>query len=123
MEKNFTKKLNNIDVERRLLLSENCINDFPRGQEAYLKFKDEDGQVWTFRCRAPPVGGSPALYGDWFLFVRSKDLKAGDVIEIALDREKDRSSWWISIHNQGQENNFNNSELVHSICMQNLVSP
>nr|TKS04622.1 hypothetical protein D5086_0000140910 [Populus alba] len=92
MEKNFTKKLNNIDVERRLLLSENCINDFPRGHEAYLKFKDEDGQVWTFRCRAPPVGGSPALYGDWFLFVRSKDLKAGDVIEMALDREKDQAA-------------------------------
>ena len=92
MEKNFTKKLNNIDVARRLLLSENCINDFPRGHEAYLKFKDEDGQVWTFRCRVPPVGGSkPALSGDWFLFVRSKDLKVGDVIEIALDREKDQA--------------------------------
>ncbi|KAJ6932365.1 hypothetical protein NC651_007945 [Populus alba x Populus x berolinensis] len=60
--------------------------------EAYLKFKDEDGQVWTFRCRVPPGGGSkPALSGDWFLFVRSKDLKVGDEIEIALDREKDQA--------------------------------
>nr|TKR79471.1 hypothetical protein D5086_0000272100 [Populus alba] len=93
MEKSFTKKLNDIDIERRLLLSENCIKDFPRGHEAYLKFKDEDGQVWTFRCRVPPGGGSkPALSGDWFLFVRSKDLKVGDVIEIALDREKDQAA-------------------------------
>nr|TKR79470.1 hypothetical protein D5086_0000272090 [Populus alba] len=93
MEKSFTKKLNDIDIERRLLLSENCIKDFPRGQEAYLKFKDEDGQVWTFRCRVPPGGGSkPALSGDWFLFVRSKHLKVGDVIEIALDRDKDQAA-------------------------------
>jgi hypothetical protein len=57
-----------------------CIRDFPRGQ------------VWTFRCRVPPGGGSkPALSGDWFSFVRSKDLKAGDAIEIALDREKDQA--------------------------------
>ena len=84
MEKSFTKKLNDIDIERRLLLSENCIKDFPRGHEAYLKFKDEDGQVWTFRCRVPPGGGSkPALSGDWFSFVRS--------IEIALDRERDQA--------------------------------
>jgi len=48
--------------------------------------------VWTFRCRVPPGGGSkPALSGDWFSFVRSKDLKAGDAIEIALDREKDQA--------------------------------
>jgi len=31
------------------------------------------------------------LSGDWFLFVRSEDLKAGDAIEIALDREKDQA--------------------------------
>ena len=31
------------------------------------------------------------LSGDWFSFVRSKDLKAGDAIEIALDREKDEA--------------------------------
>jgi hypothetical protein len=29
--------------------------------------------------------------GYWFLFVRSKDLKVGDVVEIALDREKDQA--------------------------------
>ncbi|KAG5248472.1 hypothetical protein OIU78_014630 [Salix suchowensis] len=92
MEKIFTKKLNNIDIERRIVLSENLIKDFPRGHEAYLKFKDEDGRVWTFRCRVPPGGSSrPALSGDWFVFVRSKQLKVGDVIEIALDREKDRT--------------------------------
>ncbi|KAB5563695.1 hypothetical protein DKX38_003749 [Salix brachista] len=92
MEKIFTKKLSNIDIERRIVLSENLIKGFPRGHEAYLKFKDEDGKVWTFRCRVPPGGSSrPALSGDWFLFVRSKQLKVGDVIEIALDREKDRA--------------------------------
>jgi len=48
--------------------------------------------VWTFSCRVPPGRGSkPALSGDWFSFVRSKDLKAGDAIEIALDREKDQA--------------------------------
>jgi len=57
-----------------------CIRDFPRGH------------VWTFSCRVPPGRGSkPALSGDWFSFVRSKDLKAGDAIEIALDREKDQA--------------------------------
>jgi hypothetical protein len=91
--------------------------------EAYLKFKDEDGQVWTFRCRVPPGGRSkPALSGDWFLFVHSKDLKVGDEIEIALDREKDQaggSQFTVKV----KKTTFNNSELVHSICMQNLVSP
>ncbi|KAJ6706717.1 hypothetical protein OIU79_011196 [Salix purpurea] len=75
-----------------MVISENLIKGFPRGHEVYLKFKDEDGKVWTFRCRVPPGGSSrPSLSGDWFLFVRSKQLKVGDVIEIALDREKDRA--------------------------------
>ena len=75
MEKIFTKKLNNIDLERRLVLSENLIKGFPGGHGAYLKFKDEDGKVWTFHCGVPPGGSSrPALSGDWFLFVRSKLL-------------------------------------------------
>jgi len=82
--KKLQEETQNSDVERRLLLSENCIREFPRDHEAYLKFKDEDGQAWTFRCRVPPGGGSkPALSGDWFSFVRS--------IEIALDREKDEA--------------------------------
>jgi hypothetical protein len=85
---NFTKRNSTI----LLMLKHIGLNDFPRGHEAYLKFKDEDGQVWTFRCIVPQGGGSkPALYGDWFLFVRSKDLKVGDKIEIALDREKDQT--------------------------------
>jgi len=92
MEKTFTKKLNIVDVERGLLLSENCINDFPSGHEAYLEFKDEDGQVWTFRCRVSPGGSRPTFSGDWFLFVRSKQLKVGDVIEIAFDRKKDQAA-------------------------------
>jgi hypothetical protein len=38
-----------------------------------------------------PERPSVDLSGDWFLFVRSEDLKAGDAIEIALDREKDQA--------------------------------
>ncbi|CAK7357088.1 unnamed protein product [Dovyalis caffra] len=86
----FTKKLNNTDIERRLLLPENYLKDFPIGHEANLEFKDEDGKVWTFRCRVPPGSHSkPALFGDWFLFVRIKGLRIGDVIIIVLDEEKD----------------------------------
>jgi hypothetical protein len=68
---NFTKKLDSTDVQRRLTLPENCLKDFPKDHEANLKFKDEEGQVWTFRCRVSPGRSSkPALSGDWFSFVR-----------------------------------------------------
>ncbi|CAK7357086.1 unnamed protein product [Dovyalis caffra] len=84
----FTKKLNKTDLERRLLLSENYLKDFPRDHEANLNFKDEDGKVWTFRCRVPPGSHSkPALSGGWFLFVREKGLGIGDVI--IIDEGKD----------------------------------
>jgi hypothetical protein len=87
---NFTKKLDSTDVQRRLTLPENCLKDFPRDHEANLKFKDEEGQVWTFRCRVSPRGSSkPALSGDWFSFVRKKGLRTGDVIVIISDNEKD----------------------------------
>ncbi|KAJ6927980.1 hypothetical protein NC651_011864 [Populus alba x Populus x berolinensis] len=53
---NFTKKLDSTDVQRRLSLPENFLKDFQGDQEANLKFKDEEGQVWTFRCRGSPGG-------------------------------------------------------------------
>jgi hypothetical protein len=87
---NFTKKLDSTDVQRRLTLPENCLKDFPKDHEANLKFKDEEGQVWTFRCRVSPGRSSkPALSGDWFSFVRKKGLSTGDVIVIISDKEKD----------------------------------
>ncbi|KAJ6937755.1 hypothetical protein NC652_012148 [Populus alba x Populus x berolinensis] len=87
---NFTKKLDSTDVQRRLTLPENCLKDFPRDHEANLKFKDEEGQVWTFRCRVSPGRTSkPALSGDWFSFVHKKGLRTGDVIVISSDKEKD----------------------------------
>lgn len=87
---NFTKKLDSTDVQRRLTLPENCLKDFQGHHEANLKFKDEEGQVWTFRCRLSPGGSSkPALSGDWFSFVRKKGLRTGDVIVIISDKEKD----------------------------------
>ncbi|KAJ6427698.1 hypothetical protein OIU85_026933 [Salix viminalis] len=90
---NITKKLNITDVERRLLLPENCLEDLRSDLEANLKFKDEEGQEWTFRCRASPGGRSkPALYGDWFSFVRKKGLRVGDVIVIISDKEKNISA-------------------------------
>jgi hypothetical protein len=87
---NFTKKLDSTDVQRRLTLPENFLKDFQGEHEANLKFKDEEGQVWTFRCRVSPRGSSkPALSGDWFSFVRKKGLSTGDVIVIISDKEKD----------------------------------
>ena len=90
---NITKKLNITDVERRLLLPENCLEDLRSDLEANLKFKDEEGRVWTFRCRASPGGRSkPALYGEWFTFVRVKGLRVGDVIVIISDKEKNSAA-------------------------------
>ncbi|KAF9690255.1 hypothetical protein SADUNF_Sadunf01G0176600 [Salix dunnii] len=90
---NITKKLNITDVERRLLLPENCLEDLRSDLEANLKFKDEEGELWTFRCRASPGGRSkPALYGDWFTFVRVKGLRVGDVIVIISDKEKNSAA-------------------------------
>ncbi|KAG6778321.1 hypothetical protein POTOM_018180 [Populus tomentosa] len=83
---NFTKKLDGTDVQRRLTLPENCPKDFHGNHEANLKFKDEEGLVWTFRCRVSPGRSSkPALSGDWFSFVRKKGLRTGDVIVISSD--------------------------------------
>ena len=85
--KEVTKTLATTDIERRLLLPENCLKNFPRGHETFLKIRDEEGIVWTFRCRIPPGNHSkPALYGKWFLFVRQKGLKAGDIIVIVFNK-------------------------------------
>ncbi|KAF9690235.1 hypothetical protein SADUNF_Sadunf01G0174400 [Salix dunnii] len=90
---NITKKLNSTDVERRLLLPENCLQDLRSDLESNLKFKDEEGQVWTFRCRASSGGRSkPAFYGDWFTFVRVKGLRVGDVVVIISDKEKNMAA-------------------------------
>ncbi|KAJ6342878.1 hypothetical protein OIU78_010738 [Salix suchowensis] len=86
--KEVTKTLITSDIERRLLLPENCLKNFPRGRETFLKIRDEDGIVWTFRCRIPPGNHSkPALYGEyWSAFVRQKGLKAGDIIVIVFNK-------------------------------------
>ncbi|KAI5592981.1 hypothetical protein BDE02_04G188500 [Populus trichocarpa] len=88
-----TKKLNPSDVDRKLQLPENCLKNLPRGQETFLKIKDEDGIVWTFRCKIPPGGHSrPVLYGEWLLFVRQKCLKVGDIIVIVFNKQKARAA-------------------------------
>uniref|UniRef100_A0A6N2MKI3 TF-B3 domain-containing protein n=1 Tax=Salix viminalis TaxID=40686 RepID=A0A6N2MKI3_SALVM len=88
---NITKKLNITDVERRLLLPENCREDLRSDLEANLKFKDEEGRVWTFRCRASPGGRSKAaLYGDWFSFVREKGLRVATKDHLCIREEHTR---------------------------------
>ena len=37
-------------------LLNHCLSTPQGDQEANLKFKDEEGQVWTFRCRGSPGG-------------------------------------------------------------------
>ncbi|KAF2319895.1 hypothetical protein GH714_020162 [Hevea brasiliensis] len=86
----FSKILTSVDITRRLSAPENCIRALPpaeKGQEMSLHVKDkETGVIWTFRCKIPAEGipavgfSKPFVFGNWFQFVRSKDLKPGDMI-------------------------------------------
>ena len=69
---NFTKKLDSTDVQRRLTLPENCLKDFQGDHEANLKFKEEEGQVWTFvvECHQEGVQNQPFLGTGFHLFVK-----------------------------------------------------
>ncbi|OAY39819.1 hypothetical protein MANES_10G124600v8 [Manihot esculenta] len=90
----FSKVLTSSDILRRLSMPENTLKAFPpaqKGHEIILPVKDDAGILWSFRCRIPAIGFSkPVVFGNWFKFVRSKDLKPGDTI--VLYKEMDKSS-------------------------------
>ncbi|KAG8646137.1 hypothetical protein MANES_10G126325v8, partial [Manihot esculenta] len=77
----FSKILTSSDILRRLSIPENSVKAFPSAQKIILHVKDDSGNVWSFRCRIPAIGFSkPVVFGNWFKFVRSKDLKPRDTI-------------------------------------------
>ncbi|KAF2319894.1 hypothetical protein GH714_020152 [Hevea brasiliensis] len=92
----FSKILTNSDVMRRLSIPENSIKAFPpaqKGHEIILHVKDDNGTVWKFRCRMPAIGFSkPVVFGNWFQFVRSKDLKPGDMIVFYKEMDEDNGA-------------------------------
>ncbi|KAK6253621.1 hypothetical protein QUC31_015341 [Theobroma cacao] len=88
----FRKVLTSTDVERRLSFPEHSLADLPpfEGSPAidFPVMDDEDGSVWTFCCTfRAGVFPRPVIVKGWSQFVRSKELKSGDMV--VLYKEED----------------------------------
>ncbi|XVE93266.1 hypothetical protein REPUB_Repub01dG0175900 [Reevesia pubescens] len=92
----FQKLLTRIDIERRLSIADYCLDDLPsfEGSPAInLLVKDENsGTEWTFRCTfgAEAVFRRLLIVKGWSQYVRSKNLKTGDIV--ILYKEDDQAT-------------------------------
>ncbi|XVE49119.1 hypothetical protein DITRI_Ditri01bG0056700 [Diplodiscus trichospermus] len=77
----FAKVLTNINVERRLFLTQGCFPSLPQSEGCRgieLQVKDDCGILWNFGC-IKRSWAKQKLSG-WFQFVRSKELHAADIV-------------------------------------------
>ncbi|KAJ6760299.1 hypothetical protein OIU79_025202 [Salix purpurea] len=82
----FSKMITKTDTEKRLSFPIKFLESLPPshgGHAVDFQAKDENAEVWTFRCSTRKKGryNKPVLSKGWRAFASRKKLKVGDRIE------------------------------------------